>query len=68
MIYVATARWCEEHWVIAAGHDQDAVVRDAEAYMTAHPDDYDADGNFAKPDARGRAAEDYLVEEVEESK
>lgn len=66
-IYVATARWCEEHWIIAAGHDEAAVERDAKAYLAAHNDEYDAHGRFAKPDANGRAAEDYIIEEVEES-
>lgn len=69
MIYVATAYWCEAQWVIAAGHDRAAVVRAAEAYLARHPSvDYDARGNFAKPDSQGRAAEGYIVEEIEESK
>ena len=54
MIFVATARWCEEHWVIAAGHDRDAVVRDAEIRV-------------AFPRSDHVIAEDYIVEEVEES-
>jgi hypothetical protein len=68
MIYIATAYWCHDNWVVAAGADKAAVTRDADAYVAAHPDEYDAAGNFAKPDAEGRAAEGYIIEEVEESK
>lgn len=55
MIFVATARWCEEHWVIAAGADRQAVERDAETRVAIPRDD-------------GVVAEDYIIEDVEESK
>lgn len=68
MIYVATARWCDDNWAIAAGRDRDSVVRDADAYMAKHKAEYTIAGEFRNPDPHGRCAEDYIIEEVEESK
>lgn len=66
-IYIANAYWCENTWAIAAGRNQDAVERYAEKYMEQHHDEYNEQGHFKNPDANGKCAEGYNLEEVEES-
>lgn len=70
-IYIATAYWCEDHWVIAAGFNRDNVVAEAASYVELHPakcrSHYTSRGNFKPPDSQGRAAEGYFIEEVDET-
>lgn len=69
MIYVATGYWCDDHWVIAAGHDRDKVEGAADKYCCEHNGhEYNEAGMFKNPDKNGHAAEGYHVEEVEETK
>lgn len=66
-IHLAMAYWCDDLWVIAAGRDRRRVLDAANEYMAKHAANYTSDGVFANPDLRGRCADGYYMDSVEET-